>query len=136
MTSVNDINFNLENDLTLEDVGYTSLQNTPITQDMVEKLGLKTTNNFLQPIIIDKDKRIPSPFNNKETLDYMMRLMENYSGTTESILNKKINLVFIILLVIILIITLLLLLFYYLNYNKNIERLNKKYNDLYLEINK
>jgi hypothetical protein len=138
MTSINDIDINLKNDLTFGDLPINtrkSLKNTPLTSSMMNILGLKTTNNFLQPIIIDKDKQIPTPFNNKETLEYTMYLIDGYTEATEYILNKKINLLFIILLIIILIITILLVLFYYLNYNKNIESLNKKYNDLYLQIN-
>lgn len=122
MPSINDI------ELTIGDLPFKtrkSLKNTPLTPDLIEALGLKTTNNFLQPVIVDKEKQIPSPFNNKETLDYNLRLIDSYTEATEYILNKKINLLFIILLIIILIISLLLVLFY-LNYKKNIQNMMNK----------
>ena len=132
MTSINEI------DLTCGDLPINtrkSLKNIPLTSSIMNILGLKTTNNFLQPIIIDKDKQIPTPFNNKETLEYTMSLIDGYTEATEYILNKKINRFFIILLVVLIIIILLLIVFYYLDYNKNIQNINKKYNDLYLQIN-
>lgn len=131
MTSINEI------DLTFGDLPINtrkSLKNIPLTSSIMNILGLKTTNNFLQPIIIDKNQQIPPPFNNKETLEYTMSLIDGYTEATEYVLNKKINLFFIILLLIILIIALLLVLFYYLNYKKNIENINKKYDELYLKI--
>lgn len=137
MTSINEIDINLKNDLTFGDLPIKtrkSLKNIPLTSSMMNILGINTTQNFLQPIIIDKDKQIPPPFNNKETLEYAMSLIDGYTEATEYILNKKINLFFIILLVIILIIALLLVLFYYLNYKKNIENINKKYDEIYLKI--
>ncbi len=132
MTSINNI------DLTFDDLPFKtrkSLKNTPLTSDIIEALGIKITGNFLQPIIIDKEKQIPSPFNNKETLDYTLRLINGYTEATEYILNKKINLLFIILLIIILIISILLLLFY-LNYKKNIQNIINNYNEILLKINK
>ncbi len=138
MTSINDIHLNLNNKLTFADLPFKtnkSLKNIPLTSNLIEAFGLKTTDNFLQPIIIDKEKQISSPFNNPETLNYTLRLIDGYTEATEYILNKKINVLFIILLIIILIISILLVLFY-LNYKKNIKVLNKKYNDLNLQINK
>lgn len=132
MTSINEI------DLTFGDLPINtrkSLKNIPLTSSIMNILGLKTTNNFLQPIIIDKNQQIPSPFNKKETLEYTMSLIDGYTEATEYILNKKINRFFIILLVVLIIIILLLIVFYYLDYNKNIQNINKKYNDLYLQIN-